>query len=283
MIGQLSPYLYGLRSVWRFLPVGMVLGFIPISIAFIEGQGSVILLALMVAAMVATDKQKPFTGGILLGLTLFKFQYAIPIALLFTVWRRWRFLAGFALCAVAVSTLSVWLTGYGGTEAYLRYLLSISKNYSAANGAHFGVHPEGMANLRGLVTSLVPLSSGSAFLLTLGLSAIVLVWASKKQPSLPGALLAAALVSYHSVISDASMLILPLGMAFAACQEGSQPRRSIVAIFTTAALIGPALLLFVDKRFFLLTIALLGVFITWDGRCPQRLGTSAGGDRKAMC
>jgi hypothetical protein len=50
------------------------------------------LLALFAAAIAAEWGHEDLKAGVLLGLTLFKFQYAIPVVLLFLAWKSWRFL-----------------------------------------------------------------------------------------------------------------------------------------------------------------------------------------------
>src|SRR5205814_9815602 len=159
-------------------------------------------------------KQHDFRAGMLLGATLFKFQYALPIVLLYLIWRRWRFLAGFALAGAIVVGLSVAVIGPSGVLSYADYLSGASAKVSAANEALLGIHPEGMPNLRGLVYMASGGSNSFTNVVTGFLSVGVLVWAAFRRPSLPGALLAAMLVSFHQMISDTSLLLLPLGLGW---------------------------------------------------------------------
>jgi len=262
---MLWPYFSPLGEIWSLLPGAMVLCFFPVAIALLEGQDSLILLSLMVASLVAMDRQKESLAGMFLGLTLFKFQYALPIAFLYLVWRRWRFLAGFAASGVMVAGVSLWLTGLSGMAKYLPYLLSMSAHFSAANGARQGIHPERMANLRGLVNALAGGSSPAAFLVTVGLSIIVITWAGLRRPSLPGALLAASLVSYHHVISDTSLLVLPLGLLLSRWTRASGPREARLGALVVATFLGASALLFVGAQYYLLATPLLVLFALWDG------------------
>lgn len=281
----LWPYFSPLATIWRFLPAAIVACFLPVSIALAEGQDSLLLLALIVAAMTAVDQQKEVLGGVLLGLTLFKFQYALPIVLLFLVWRRWRFLAGFAISGTLAVALSLALTGITAIREYLPYLLSISAQSTQADAARHGIHPEGMANLRGLAASIAGTSGASlsssplpSLLLTLLLSIAVLVWAGLKRPSLPLGLLVAILVSYHHVISDASLLIVPLGLVLSGAAV--RPRR--LTFLAGATYLGIPVLLFTGLHFSLLAVLLLALLALWDGTywsryldgkafsCPQK-------------
>jgi hypothetical protein len=265
-ICMLWPYLSPLRAVWTYLPLAVVICFLPVAMALIEGQDSLLLLVLLVAANFALNRQRELTAGMLVGIALFKFQYALPIALLFFIWKRWRFLAGFALSCTVVSGLSFWLLGYSGVLSYLHYLPGASLKFSAANDTLLGIHPEGMANLRGLFYAFSGGSVSITNIATIVSSCLVLVWAAaRRRPSLPGALLAALLVSFHQMISDASLLILPLGFVLAESMAPGRTRREQIALaLASAAIIGPTFLLFAGTRFYLLALPVLGVFAFWD-------------------
>lgn len=264
-VRMLWPYFSPLGETWRFLPVAVVVCFLPVAFALAEGQDSLILLALVVASLVAMDHRRECLAGALLGLTLFKFQYALPIALLFLVWRRWQFLEGFMASGSLASGLSLWLTGLFGMKKYFPYLLSISTRYSAEGGIHHGIHPEGMANLRGLVALIAGGSNPKALPATLLLSAIVIAWVGFKHSSLPAALLTAVLVSYHHVISDACLLVVPLGLILLDSVEHQTPRKRQAALLAFVCLTGPAVLLFTGAAFCLLTLPLLGLLVLWEG------------------
>jgi hypothetical protein len=261
----LWPHLYPLKEVWSHLPVAVVICFLPVAMALIEGQDSLLLLVLLVAANFALNRKNGLIAGILVGLTLFKFQYALPIALLFFIWRRWRFLAGFALSCTAVVGLSFWLLGSSGVLSYLHYLPGASSKFSAANDTLLGIHPEGMPNLRGLAYALSGGSVSITNVVTVISSCLVLVGAARRRPSLPGALLAALLVSFHQMISDASLLILPLGLVLAGAMAPGRTRREQIALaLASAAIVGPTFLLFTGTRFYLLALPVLGLFVFWD-------------------
>jgi hypothetical protein len=77
------PYLGSLEREWVFLPAATFVCFLPVALALAQGQDSIILLALLICAARALDGGMDFRAGIFVGLTLFKFQYGLPIALLF--------------------------------------------------------------------------------------------------------------------------------------------------------------------------------------------------------
>ncbi len=84
-----------LAAVHPALPVAVFAGFLPLAAALMQGQDSILLLTLLTMAMVLLERGRDFGAGLLVGLGLFKLQIVLPLVVLFLVWRRWRFSAGF--------------------------------------------------------------------------------------------------------------------------------------------------------------------------------------------
>jgi Glycosyltransferase family 87 len=268
----LRPHLKPLENVWRYLPVAMFVCFLPVTMALVEGQDSIMLLSIMILVTLQLERGADMLAGALLGLASFKFQYALPMVAIFLFWRRWRFVGGFALSALILLGLSVGLTGIPGFTSYFHMLSHLSSRFSVENGMKLGTRPELMPNIRGLVYAMV--SENHRQLtnpLTFALSAVVLVSAIVKRPSLPLALTAAALVSYHQTISDGSLLLLPIGLmatwaATNICDTTNVSKRSIfIAALCAVLIIGPSLLLLIGVRFYLLAIPVWVLLLTWDG------------------
>jgi hypothetical protein len=253
------------EQISPLLPLALFLCFLPITMALTEGQDSILLLALMIFATRALDREKDFTAGVFVALTLFKFQYALPIALLFLIWRKWRFLAGFAATAATLLAVSIGLTGKAAFISYLHSLTEMSSRFSPANAIRYGIHAEAMPNLRGLVQSLTQGSAHATLLLTALLSVIVLLVAATKRPSLPIALLAAILVSYHHLITDAAMLFLPATLALSESIEPDTKKQESISAMSGLILLSPALLLVAGARFYLLAIPILVLLALWQG------------------
>ena len=253
------------EQISPLLPLALFLCFLPITMALTEGQDSILLLALMIFATRALDREKDFTAGVFVALTLFKFQYALPIALLFLIWRKWRFLAGFAATAATLLAVSIGLTGKAAFISYLHSLTEMSSRFSPANAIRYGIHAEAMPNLRGLVQSLTQGSAHATLLLTALLSVIVLLVAATKRPSLPIALLAAILVSYHHLITDAAMLFLPATLALSESIEPDTKKQESISAISGLILLSPALLLVAGARFYLLAIPILVLLALWQG------------------
>jgi hypothetical protein len=184
----LRRWMDNLAEVYRWLPAALFLGFLPIAAALMQGQDSILLLTLLLAAAVSLGQSRELTAGVLVGLGLFKFQIVLPIALLFLVWRRWRFSAGFALSATAAGSVSLWLVGFAQARIYVRSLVAMGAGLvSPADLLRYPVPVAAMSNLRGLIFGLAG-DRLSAFWIqaaTIVLSGMVLglvaAWAFREQ------------------------------------------------------------------------------------------------------
>ena len=213
----LRPNMRNLSRVWQGLPVFIFLVFFPSALALMQGQDSILLLLLLAAALVALEQGQERRAGILVGLGLFKMQIVIPIALLFLLWRRWRFFAGFALSAGLLSLISLWVVGIAQTAVYAHSLFSVGTNLATAQ--QFPLRVSIMANLRGLLAGLLG-ARLPAFLiqsLTIVASILVLLWAARAVPGKQKAadafviaITAGLIVSYYLFIHDLSVLLIPI-------------------------------------------------------------------------
>ncbi len=202
------------QSEW--IPALLLLAFFPIPRGLEKGQDSIIMLTLFAAALQAIDHENDFVAGLLVGVGIFKFQIVIPVALLFLIWRRWRFSAGFAISAVSAALISLSLVGLDGAREYAHMLLSMSVRLtSQADMFRYGTHPGDMINLRGLFSAAFDgrLPHTYVQLLIAAGSVAVLAAAARQRPSLPLAIAAASLASYHFIVHDASILIIVIAAA----------------------------------------------------------------------
>jgi hypothetical protein len=253
-----------IRSAWGWFPVLLIAAFYPISRAMMQGQDSIIMLTLLAAALWALDQGKEFAAGILVGVGMFKFQIAIPIALLFLLWRRWRFSEGFALSSAAAAVVSLCLVGFGGARDYLHLLMSMSLRLNTESDMlRYGASPGKMLNLRGLVSVILDgrLPHGCVQFLVAACSVIVLIAAARHRPSLPLAIVAASLVSYHLIDHDASVLIIPIAAALC---SGFAWRGGVAVLLLIAPLCA-----ITHVYGYLAAIPLLGLFLLMLRRDPD--------------
>jgi len=269
-----------LNHIYAWLTPVMIIVFLPTAVALMQGQESVLLLLSLVIVFAFLGSGRDFLAGIVLSLGMFKFQIVLPVALLFLLWKKWRLILGFSFSAISLVAGSFALVGREATRAYIRLLTSMSVGlHSAADQVRLGVPPAAMPNLRGLVVGLlgneVP---GFWQQLAIAILSILVItaafWRGRHMSAghkLLIAVLAASLSSYHSLIHDMAILLLPMLVLFdeciAAIPDGPSVKRNVA---TAAGLLftAPVLFCFAPTSFFIAGVAtctLLYAVLRWDG------------------
>lgn len=250
-----------LIAKWGLLIPALVVAFLPINIALMQGQDSILLLALLMTSMAEGARGRDSSAGFLVGLGLFKLQLIIPIALLFIAWRRWRFVTALAVSTVSMSLVSLVVMGSAQAKAFVGSLMSVG-GVSSADAIKFPLRVQLMANLRGVIASAFAntLSHEHIRLATILLSAILifavvsLVPRESKNP-LPIAISAAVIVSYYLFIHDLSVLLIPILIAMKARIKASARSRDFHAWFAALAYIAPVCLIAMPNYFYSTCIA----------------------------
>jgi len=252
----------------------LFLSFFPLGIALGQGQLSVLLLLLYCAAHLAMQRNSPFFAGLLVSLALMKFQTALPVALLFLVWRKWRFMGGFALGAFVLFLIS--LATVGVTHVGQIHAFSTNALTAVRSGPRPGLDPSSMTNLYGLACFL--LTKTWANIATIVASVVLLAWAARKPASMPFAVLVALCVSVHLYLHDLTLLLMPLiimldrqvrlGLFDSPRSDASSkqrsPRQVAISISICLLLASPLQLSFMGRGWLpLLAIPLLIVTITF--------------------
>jgi len=259
-----------LRVLPDWLPVLLIPAFFPISRTLEKGQDSIIILTLLAAALWTLDHEKEFVAGLLVGIGIVKFQIVIPIALLFLLWRRWSFSVGLAVSSVAAGLVSLWLVGLGGARGYAHMLLSMSVRLtSETDMRRYTTNPNMMINLRGLFSAIFDgkLPHGYIQFLVAACSIVVLLVAARQRPSLPLAIVAASLVSYHFIVHDASILIIVIAAALC---SGSAWNGAVAVLL----LIAPFCAV-IPIHDYLAAIPLLGLFLLMVRRVSRPIEFTA--------
>jgi Glycosyltransferase family 87 len=266
----LRPWMSHLQVVFRWLPAAIFLGFLPIAAALIEGQDSILLLTFLTIAFVLAARQSDFSAGLVTGLAFFKFPIVLPIALLLFIWRRWRFVAGFAVSTVAVVSVSVWITGISQTRLYVESLISIAGLKPANNGLEmYPVNWRMMANLHGLTAGVTAGSVSNSWLsgLTILLSAIVLVWTAIRGLQVNGtsgllllAIPCSLLVAHHTYMHDLSVLLLPTIVIlddFLPAEATGMKRERLIARAAALTFVAPVVESFAPSHFYVVAIPVM--------------------------
>ncbi len=281
----LRPCMGHLAELYRWLPPAMFLVFLPVAATLMQGQDSIVLLTLLSGAAASLDRGREFRAGILLGLALFKFQIVIPIALLFLVWRRWRFTAGFACSAATVGAVSLHLVGLVQAKVYGQSLVSMSVGLaSRLDQFRYGISPIAMPNLRGLIFGLANTRFSPLWLqaATIAASVFLFLWvavsAPKKQRGVDAllvAITASAVVSYHFLFHDMSILLIPIALTlnqFIAAEGKGDRDGRLLARVSALMFVAPICESFIPGHFYLVSLPLLALLwvLTQHARRGQR-------------
>jgi len=212
------PQLERLGSTSRITALSLC--FFPVLFSFLNGQTSMILLAVLVGFFVLLRRGDDFTAGLVLGLLAIKPQIAFGPTLILLAARRWRALLGAALGA------SIWLLigVVAMPSAMAEYLVVAPELFEFLRSDDYQTW--GQTSLYGLGTlALDPLSHllggivGNAFLIAAVSTNMVLVFKTPWTPgtrrwdlAMAGALSLGLLSSPHLFLYDVALLALPLAI-----------------------------------------------------------------------
>ncbi len=201
---------------------------LPVFAALAAGQDSVLLLLFIAVAFRCWERGNDYGAGLALSLCAIKFHLFVLLPLLFWRQRKRRMAAGFASGAAALLTISFAVEGWRWPLAYFAVL---------TDGR---VHPgaDSMPNLHGLFAAL----PYGAYLETLAVVAVVAAaWIVLRAASFPSGLaltlLGGLLLSYHSYMMDAAILLPALLILMAGTTRRSLKLAGALLLSPPAALL----------------------------------------------
>jgi hypothetical protein len=214
-------------ALWKGLAPMGIAGFLPVGFCIVQGQDSILLLFVLFFVYLLQRERRDFAAGLICGLGMFRLQLVIPLVLLLCFARRWRLLAGFSITCLMVAFVSIALVEPASWLTYPRYLLSTSSGLQPeSQRVADNIWPTIMPNVRGLVQLLggTRFSSTTLLVVTVLVSALLLVWAVMKSLPFELMIVASVLVSYHGYIHDSVLLLLPLLTCQICSGAGSKKR-----------------------------------------------------------
>lgn len=127
----------------------LILGTFPACMELLLGQDAILLAFLYAICFWQLDTGNDGAAGFVLGLALFKFQFALPFVLILWIAGRTRVLAGFAISASILTGLSAAVIGWKGLLHYPGYLMAFNRTTGV------GIAPNLQMTLRGLLTLFI--------------------------------------------------------------------------------------------------------------------------------
>jgi hypothetical protein len=168
----LRPYAPAPRDDLGYLAVWLL--FAPLGVSLFEGQSSLLLLLLYSIAFIQLRSGRDFRAGAILGLALFKFQFVVPLAVIFLLQRKWRFMKGFLATGTVLGVLSLVAVGWHGIISYIHLLVGIATHPdNSSYGAAIGT-----ATVQGFAHALLGgvLGHAAVSLIVAGVSIFLILW-----------------------------------------------------------------------------------------------------------
>jgi hypothetical protein len=257
------PLLSPLTPVWQSRASLLPFFFVPLLLVFVQGQDSILSILLYCLAWRQLESKNDLRAAALLALALFKFQFALPFALLVAIRRGWRFAAGFLLASAAIVSLCLAIVGVAGAASYVHLLSGVTSSVDKTLFAQtMSPPPRAMPNLAGLVYACGGrfLPSSMAFNAISGLCSLALfAWSARAmrrvdlKTAFAIALLCSLLTSYHFGFYDLTLLLLPIALL-----AGGMNRYLLAALFVVP---GVVLLGFGINWAFLVAVPVLAALI----------------------
>lgn len=243
----------GIRGRAAFVARFAVFLFLPVLVALLQGQTTMVVLAGWTLAFVALRGGSETVAGLALAVTLIKPQYALPWFLVLLLTRRWRALAIVALVACLLAVLATVTAGPSIIPSYAHSLLQ------AGDGRHEFALFNDAAN-RGLAAffnMLLPAGPARIATAVFDVCAVLLLCLQALRNraldvSLGLAVVVALLVSPHVLIHDLTLLLIP----FAVVLRHARSARTYTGLGVLYIAVAGGFLLTFYVRFQLPTLAM---------------------------
>ncbi len=216
----------------------VAISIVPLLAVLLQGQDSILLLLVYTLVYLSLRSNRQFAAGCFLAAGLFRFQLVLPFLIALCARKKARVFWGFAVVGAWLALVSWLLMGWQGLLSYPRLLWEMR---SVAGSQSFHILPATMPNLRGFAHTLFAawLPASSLQLVVLIGSAALLFWSMKKWDTstwarpertfdlqFASSLVITLLVSYHALIHDLSLLVLPAVLLFSRCSVGHSQEKS---------------------------------------------------------
>jgi hypothetical protein len=271
----LRPYAPVPREELGYLTLWLV--FAPLGVALFQGQSSIVLLLVYSLAFISLKQGGDFRAGAILGLGLFKFQFALPFALIFLLRKQWSFMKGFLATAFGLGVLSFFAVGWSGMWGYIHLLANVA---SHPDNLTYGIAGD-MATVQGFVQAVLGKLLGPSIvsLIVAAVSAALIGWTALRWRATADlergrnfdlmfavSVVVALVTGFHMFTHDLSPLLLAMLLA-AAYFPGRECR-------TLRLTLGASLIAFWTPPLFFALLAWHGAYLWFPVLMAFMIGVS---------
>lgn len=215
LLRRFAPYL---KKIHLLELVCVLLAFFPVFANFYQGQDAILLLLLFALGFAALEKDLNFAAGCWFGSAMFKYHFALPVALLLCWWRGRKFAGGFFTTGLLAVAVSVAMVGWQGALSYPDFM------WRVLSVPGYGQAPPGlMPNFMGLLVGWSP--PGRIGWIPLAIASLVgaaLFLFIARHSNFPerrvfdlafaSAVTTSILIAYNTNIHDLSLLVLAMAI-----------------------------------------------------------------------
>jgi hypothetical protein len=195
--------------------------FAPLWITLYVGQSSLLILLLYSFAFLLLKRGQDFACGFVIGIALFKFQFAVPLACIFLLRGKWKIMQGFAAMASFLLALSLVTVGWSGISSYVHLLTAVSAH---PDNLSYGAAVD-MATIQGFVHGAFGrmLNKFVSMICVIGISGFLILWTARswdRRKQLPdnssddlmfaAAVVISLITGFHMFTHDLSPMLLSL-------------------------------------------------------------------------
>lgn len=257
-------------TLQRYLRLGRVaatllwtasLSFLPVFVTAIQGQTSILLLALFTSAFLALRAERPWVAGALLSLTLIKPQYALPFLFVLAIRRQWQPLAAFSVSAAVLFVVPTVLLGPAIDPGYAR-MLGLARTWHN----QFGYEADINQSVAGFAQLLLSPGIATVVTLVIGMTMVAaLAYVSYRAAAidLPVglAVVVAIALSPHVLIHDMSLLVLPAAIAVRVRAGAPMHLGALLTLGYVAVLVGMRLSAVAPIQLSVIAVLALGAWL----------------------
>ena len=149
---------------WLYV-TAFFLAWAPYRVTLRMGQNTLIVMALLLAALLARQRKHPLLAGLLLGLSLSKYSLTLPF-FLYVLWRReWKVAASAVVLMIVLTEVFAWHLGISFFDAIASSFHVVSHVQTAGPGGFTGT-----TEIKMLIFSLTGENAGLTSMITIALA-----------------------------------------------------------------------------------------------------------------